>query len=98
MEKFQIFPSKPFLAGGSSLLEPKTQLMHSDGTYDTYEMCNYPLEGYQVVLGCLRKPKNVFTKIAVRSELLVPSKNLYTVSWSKLQPFSSITIGTAYVV
>ena len=98
MGNFLIFPSKHFLAGGSSLLEPKNQPMHTDATYGTCDKLNYALEGYQVVLGCLGVHKTVFTKIAVRSELLAPSQNHRTVSWSKLLPFSSITIDTAYVV
>ena len=65
MEKYLIFPSKRFLAGGNSLLEPKTQLMHTDACYETCDMLNYALEWYQVVLGCLRVHNNVFTKIAI---------------------------------
>ena len=65
MENYLIFPSKRFLAGGNSLLEPKTQLMHTDATYGTCDMWNYALEWYQVVLGCLRVHKTVFTNIAL---------------------------------
>ena len=65
MEKFLIFLSKPFLAGGSSILEHQNQPMHTEATYGTYDKWNtYALEWYQVVLGCLRVHKNVFTKIA----------------------------------
>ena len=38
MEKYLIFPSKRFLAGANSLLEPKTQLMDTDATYGTCDM------------------------------------------------------------
>ena len=69
MEKFLIFTSKPFLAGGSSLSEPKNQPMHTDATNGTCDEWNYALEWYQVVLGCLRLHKNVFTKIAAVSEV-----------------------------
>ena len=65
MEKYLIFPSKRFLAGENSLLEPKTQLMHTGATYGTCDMWNYASEWYQVVLGCLKVHKNVFTKIAI---------------------------------
>ena len=66
MKKVLIFPSKHFLAGGSSLLEPKNPPMYIDATYGTYDKWNnYALEWYQVVLGCLRVHKNVFTKIAI---------------------------------
>ena len=69
MEKFLIFTSKPFLTGGSSLSEPKNQPMHTDATNGTCDEWNYALEWYQVVLGCLRLHKNVFTKIAAVSEV-----------------------------
>ena len=52
------------MAGGNSLLEPKTQLMHTDATYGTCDMWNIALEWYQVFLACLRVHKNVFTNIA----------------------------------
>ena len=66
MENILIFLSKPFLDGGSSLLEPKNPPMHTDTTYRTYDKWNtYASEWYQEVLGCLRVHKNVFTKIAI---------------------------------
>ena len=46
-------------------LVPKNQLMHTDATYGICDMWNYALEWYQVVLGCLRVHKSVFTKIAI---------------------------------
>ena len=39
--------------------------MHTSATYGTCDMWNYALEWYQVVLGCLRVHKNVFTKIPI---------------------------------
>ena len=92
-------PHTTHLAGGSSLLEPKNQPMHTDATYGTYDKWNnYALEWYQVVLGCLRVHKNVFTK------LICPKRTSRTVRKSpfcelvQMHPFSSITKQTAYVV
>ena len=60
MEKFLIFPTIPFLAGGSLLFEPKNQLKHTDVYYVTCDMWTYALDWYQVVLGCLSVPMYVF--------------------------------------
>ena len=65
MEKHLIFPSKHFLAGGNWLLQPNIQLMHTNAIYGTCDMWNYALDWYQVDLGCLSVPKNVFTKIVM---------------------------------
>ena len=75
-----IFPSTPFLAGGNSLLEPKTKLMHTDATYVTCDMWNYVLEWYQVVLGCLRVHTNVFTKIAI-TEVNISHRPKIAILW-----------------
>ena len=80
MEKYLIFPSKHFLAGGNSLLEPKTQLMHTNATYGTCDMWNYALDWYQVDLGYLRVPKNVFTKI-VMSEVNFSLRPKIAILW-----------------
>ena len=73
--------TKPFLAGGSSSLEPKNQPMHTDATYETYDKWNnYALEWYQVVLGCLRVHKNVFTKIDM-SEVNFSHRPKITILW-----------------
>ena len=64
-DKFKIFPLMPFLAGENSLLEHKTQPKHTDASYGTCDMWNYPLDWYQKVLGCLRVPMYVFTKNAI---------------------------------
>ena len=100
MEKFLIFPSKPFLAGGSSLSEPKNQPMHIEATYGTCDEWNYALEWHQVVLGCLRLHKNVFPKIAAVSEVNFSHRPKINLLWvgPKMNPFSSITIGTACVL
>ena len=102
MEIFLIFPWKPLLAGGNSLLEPRNQLMHTDATFGTCDKWNYALEWYQVVLGSLRVNKNIFTKIAM-SEVNFSHRPKITIlwvgaSWSKMHPFSTITIRKAYVV
>ena len=49
MEKFLIFPTKQFVDGGSSSLEPKNQLKHTDASYGTYDMWDYAFDWYQVV-------------------------------------------------
>ena len=83
MEEFLIFPSKHFLAGGSSLLEPKNRPMHTDATYGTYEKWNnYALEWYQVILGCLRVHKNVFTKNAAVSEVNFSHRPKINLLWA----------------
>ena len=59
------FHTIPFLASGSSLLKLKIQLKHTDASFGTCDVWNYALDWYQVVLGCLRVPKNVFAKLAL---------------------------------
>ena len=59
------FHTIPFLASGNSLLKLKIQLKHTDASYGTCDVWNYALDWYQVVLGCLRVPKNVFAKLAM---------------------------------
>ena len=72
--------TKPFLAGGSSLLEPKNQPMHTNATGGTCDKWNYALEWYQKILGCLEVHKNVFTKIAM-SEVNFSHRPKITILW-----------------